>query len=173
MLLLAIVLVLLALALLLLARKLRQDSGAPAGEIIYTDAGDWQRDQRPLFSRRHRLTGKPDYLVRHGKEIIPVEVKSTRLRGRKPYHSHKMQLAAYCLLVEDAMAVRPPYGILKYADAAIKIAYTDALRTELLTTLAAMRQSQNARDIPRSHNDSRRCRFCGYRRACGQSLAEP
>ena len=169
-LLLVLALLFLGLGLFLLARRQRKISGLPEGEIIYTDAGDWRRNERPLFSNRYRLTGKPDYLVRQGGEIIPVEVKSTRLNGRPPYPSHTMQLAAYCLLVEDVLDVRPAYGILKYADATIRIAYTDALREEVLGALAAMRRAQGASDIPRSHEDAVRCRFCGYQRSCDQAL---
>jgi CRISPR-associated exonuclease Cas4 len=169
-LLLALALLLLGLGLLALSRRRREASGMPAGEIIYTDAGDWRRNDRPLFSNRYGLTGKPDYLVRQGGAIIPVEVKSTRLRGREPYESHKMQLAAYCLLVEDVMKVRPGYGILKYADATIRVDYTDDLRRNVLMILDEMRRAMAARDVPRSHDDPRRCRYCGYRDVCDQAL---
>jgi CRISPR-associated exonuclease Cas4 len=168
--LLAFLLLLLGLGLFFLARRQRKASGLPEGSIIYTDAGDWQRNERPLFSNRYRLTGKPDYLVRQGIEVIPVEVKSTRLRGRPPYESHKMQLAAYCLLVEDVMGVRPSHGILRYADATIRLDYTDDLRQELLATMAAMRRASTSPDVPRSHDDPLRCRFCGHRQVCGQAL---
>jgi len=170
-LLLALMLLAAGVALFFIARGQRRASGVPAGEIIYSDTGDWRPNDRPLFSNRYRLTGKPDYLVRQGGEIIPVEVKSTQLRGRKPYDSHVMQLAAYCLLVEDVLGVRPSYGILRYADATLRIRYTPQLRDRLLATMAAMRRAERARDVPRSHDDPNRCRYCGYRDACDQTLA--
>jgi len=166
----ALLLLITGILLLRFARGQRQESGVPEGEIIYSDTGAWRRNDRPLFSNRYRLTGKPDYLVRQGREIIPVEVKSTRLRGRRPYDSHVMQLAAYCLLVEDVLGARPSHGILKYADTTIRINYTDALRRELLTTLQAMQRAMRRRDVPRSHDDPNRCRYCGYRDACDQAL---
>ncbi len=170
MLLIGLLLLIAGVILFLVARKQREESGVPAGKIIYSDTGRWRRNDRPLFSNRYRLTGKPDYLVRQGREIIPVEVKSTRLRGRRPYASHVMQLAAYCLLVEDVLGVRPSHGILKYADTTLRIEYDQALRGELLATLRAMRRASGRRDIPRSHDDPHRCRFCGYRDACDQAL---
>ena len=169
-LLLAAILLLLGLGLLTISRRQRKTAGLPPGAIIYTDAGDWRRNERPLFSDRYRLAGKPDYLVRQGREIIPVEVKSTSLRGREPYDSHKMQLAAYCLLVEDALGVRPGHGVLKYADIAIRVDYTDDLRRGVLSILDEMRRALHARDIPRSHDDPRRCRACGYRDVCDEAL---
>jgi CRISPR-associated exonuclease Cas4 len=166
----ALVLLVVGFGLLLLARRERKASGLPAGKVIYTDAGDWQRNDRPLFSNRYQLVGKPDYLVQQGNAIIPVEVKSTRLNGRPPYDSHKMQLAAYCLLVEDVLSQRPAYGILKYADATVRLEFDDALRGQLLETLAVMRRASHARNVPRSHNDTVRGRFCGYRESCDQAL---
>ena len=166
----ALLLLFMSLALYFSAHYQRQKSGLPQGEIIYTDAGEWQRNERPLYSDRFHLAGKPDYLVQHGKEIIPVEVKSTRLHGRQPYESHQMQLAAYCLLVEEVIGVRPSHGILKYADATFRIDYTKEVRRKVLTTLAEMRHSVRMKIIERSHEDAMRCRYCGFRTACDQSL---
>ena len=152
------------------AKQKRRRSGLPSGQIRYNDASTWQRNERPFFSSRYRLTEKPDYLVQQGRTWIPVEVKSTRLRGRRPYHAHVMQLAAYCLLIEDLLGVRPSYGILRYEDATVSVNYTEALRDELLATLSAMRRATRARDVPRSHEEPARCRACGFRTECGQAL---
>ena len=151
----------------------QQAAGLPRGEVIYTDTSNWRRAEHSLFSRRYQLTGKPDYLVETGDGVIPVEVKTTRLSGFDPYDSHKLQLAAYCLLIEDSTGQRPPHGILKYADAVIRLPYTDDLRRELLAVLAAMRASDSAHDIARSHDDPLRCVRCGFRHACGpQALSD-
>ncbi|MGH2524206.1 MAG: CRISPR-associated protein Cas4, partial [Anaerolineales bacterium] len=65
-----------ALLLWLLARRARAASGLPEGKIVYTDMGGWGRPERPLFSARLQLAGKPDYLVREREAYVPVEVKS-------------------------------------------------------------------------------------------------
>ena len=163
--------VLLALGLLLLwlARRGRASSGLPQGRVVYTDTGGWNRLERPLFSREFLLTGKPDYLVADEADIIPVEVKSSRAPVR-PYSSHVLQLAAYCLLVEECYGRRPPYGIIKYADRAFEVDYTTELEDELLATLECMRADLTDRDAPRSHDETDRCRACGYRERCNQRL---
>ena len=169
-LLLAFLLLALGAWLFLRAGRQRQATGLPAGEIIYVDTGDWRRNDRPLFSAKHRLTGKPDYLVENRKETIPVEVKSTHLPGDDPYDSHKLQLAAYCLLVEETSGKRPSHGILQYANVTLSLPYTDALRNELLQALDQIRKARSARTIPRSHDDPARCRHCGYQQDCGESV---
>lgn len=163
--------ILLALGLLLLgwARRGRVRSGLPQGRVIYTDIGGWNRLERPLFSREFSLTGKPDYLVSDGADIIPVEVKSSRAPAH-PYQSHVLQLAAYCLLVEECYGRRPSYGIVKYADRAFEVDYTLELENELLDTLDDMRDDLNNDNAPRNHAAPRRCRACGYREQCDQRL---
>lgn len=148
----------------------RQETGLPLGRVTYVDTGAWQRCERPLFSNHHRLTGRPDYLVRSREGLIPVEVKSGSA-PQQPYPAHVLQLAAYCLLVEEQEGRSPPYGILKYRDQAFEIDYTPALRAELLDVLDDMRRDLGARSVDRSHDEAGRCQGCGYRDQCDQRLA--
>ncbi len=156
--------------LLRIAQVQRQATGLPGGRVIYADTGAWSRCEQPLLSNRYRLVGKPDYLVAQGGQMIPVEVKPQRT-APAPYASDIMQLAAYCLLVEDVLNQNPGYGILKYRDQAFAIDFTPALRQELLDTLARMRHDRGLRDVARSHDEPARCGGCGYRARCTQRLA--
>ncbi len=162
---------LLALGLLLLwlTQRGHARSGLPPGRVIYTDTGGWNRLERPLFSREFLLTGKPDYLVADGDDVIPVEVKSRRAPAQ-PYPSHILQLAAYCLLVEECYRRRPPYGIIKYADRAFEVDYTPELEDELLATLDDMRADLAEDDAPRDHDEPARCQSCGYYQHCEQVI---
>lgn len=150
------------------ATRTRYRAGLPAGRVVYADTGDWWPPETALFSARYGLTGKPDYVVETRAGFVPVEVKARRAPPQ-PYPSHVLQLAAYCLLIEDRDGQAPPYGLLKYADAVFEIDYTPALRRELLALLEAMRASRT-RDVPRSHAEAGRCAACGYRPVCDQSL---
>jgi len=155
--------------LLLRSGAARREAGLPVGRVTYVDTGAWNRCERPLFSNRYQLTGRPDYLVRVREGVIPVEVKSGAA-PEQPYEAHLLQLAAYCLLVEEQEGRLPPHGILKYDDRAFEIDYTPALRAELLATLDALRRDQRARDVDRNHDEPARCGGCGYRERCEQQL---
>lgn len=171
-------LILLALSLLFLGIVLwragvrtRQATGLPTGEVVYTDTGAWEQVPKPLLSRRYGLVGKPDYLVRvrAGQQmtLVPVEVKSRRRPAITP-DGHILQLATYCLLVEDVHKMRPAYGLLHYADATLQIPYTDDLRRTVLEIAEAIRRARTAPDLHRDHDDPARCRGCGYAHACGE-----
>lgn len=159
------------------SRRARRASGLPPGAVIYSDTGKEEAVLEPLVSQRHGLVGKPDYLVEvsgGGKRlVVPLEVKS-RKRPPAPDPGHLLQLATYCLLVEDIYGQRPPHGYLRYADTTLKIDYTDELRAAVLTSAVAIRKARSAQDVPRSHQDARRCQSCGYLDSCGtEALAAP
>jgi CRISPR-associated exonuclease Cas4 len=168
---LALLALLLGVWLLARGRRDHAASGLPTGKVVYTDTATWEAVPAPLISRRYGLVGKPDYLVRTriGTEtqLIPVEVKS-RAQPARPLDSHVLQLATYCLLVEDVYKVRPPHGLLHYRDATLEIAYTDELRAAVLAAADAIRRARHASDQPRTHDDPARCRGCGYAHACGE-----
>lgn len=148
------------------ARRLRQKAGLPAGGIRYADAGD---GRSPLLrSERYALQGRPDYVVQEGRRIIPVEVKSGSAPA-VPYDSHRLQLAAYCLLIEESAGQAPPYGIIRYDDRAVRVPYNDALRNELLDALEAMRRHLLAGEPPPSPPSPARCAHCGYADICARS----
>lgn len=154
----------------LISRRARRDTGLPVGRVTFVDTGAWDRCDRPLFSNRYRLAGRPDYLVEARRTIVPVEVKSGAA-PREPYSTHVLQLAAYCLLVEEQEGHAPSHGIVKYRDRAFEVGYTPGLRSHLIEVLASMRSDLTAPDVGRSHGERSRCRACGYREHCGQSLS--
>lgn len=167
----ALILLICAASLLFIAHRMRRTTGLPTGRVIYSDTSAWVRNDQVLFSKQHRIAGKPDYLVRNGNNIIPVEVKSSAAPVT-PRQGHIMQLAAYCLLVEETQMIRPAYGIIQYADRQFAIDYTETLREELLRTAECMRVDTQLTDGPqRSHSDVARCSSCGLRDSCSQRLA--
>lgn len=162
----------LAVWLLSASRATRATTGLPPGQVIYTDDGIWQPQRTALTAPALRLVGRPDYLVRQNDGmIIPVEVKSAAAPPH-PHLPHVMQLAAYCLLVEEQFGVRPSHGILQYRDNAFAIDYTAELESDLLDTLATMRGALlDNIQMQRHHNSPARCRACSVRAACDERLA--
>ncbi len=169
MLFLALLLALVALWLLLRTRRQQQAAGLPRGRVIYTDTRSWGPVEEPLYDPGLALTGRPDYLVKQGAQLIPVEVKSGRTPDF-PFEGHIFQLAAYCLLVQRALAVRPDYGIIHYPNRAFAVDYTQQLESEILDLLAEIRRWERKGSPGRSHESPARCNACGFRAICDQRL---
>jgi CRISPR-associated exonuclease Cas4 len=167
---LALLFIIVALFLLWQSTRQRREAGLPGGRLVYADTGAWGRVEKPLVAEDLGLIGKPDYLIQSGASIIPVEVKSGRAPAA-PYDSHIYQLAAYCLLVHKAYGKRPPHGIIHYSGRDFAIDYTPQLESALLERLAEIKRDESRTHVPRSHEDAARCRKCGFRNVCDQSLA--
>ncbi len=146
------------------ARKARQEYGIPNGQVIYTDL---DRPAKPLFSKRHKIAGKPDYIIKdeQQKSFIPVEVKSAK--ALRPHRGHVLQLAAYCLLVEEAYATQVPYGLIVYADGKQhRIDFDEALRSHVLLVANEMRRSLRKGIVNEEKQLRGRCRSCSVRGDC-------
>ena len=159
----------LSLFLLWYAGQLRRRTGLPPGRVIYSDMRTWQECPEALYAPSINLAGKPDYLVKRWKYVLPVEVKSCPAPN-EPYRSHVLQLAAYCLLVEETYEQRPPFGLIHYPDRTFSVRYSSELEDELLDTIAWMREDLRERYADRNHNDFARCRACSYADDCDQKL---
>ena len=146
-------------------------TGLPTRDILYADVGSALAQPAPLISKRYRLSGKPDYLVRVKDGVAPVELKSSQSPpSGRPYDGHLFQLAAYCLLVEDVCRVSVPYGLVQYEGRTIRVEFTASLRARLIALLGEIRSARRDGERHISHNQPSKCRSCGFRSVCGESL---
>jgi CRISPR-associated exonuclease Cas4 len=134
--------------------------GIPYGRVIYSDL---DRPAKALFSKKLGISGKPDYIIsdkRYG-GLIPIEIKSGR--AAKPYRNHVLQLAAYCLLVEETYHKSVPYGIIVYADGKQhRIIFDGSLRSDLIGVVNEMKQSMRSGCPTRDHVLKRKCSSCSF-----------
>lgn len=136
------------------------------GKIEYIDM-----DESKVFkSDKYGLSGRPDYIIKIDDKVIPVEEKLGRT-PRGPLFSHILQIAAYCLLIEETSGTRPPYGLLKYPEHEHEIEYNDDLKKVLLEKLAEMRKSLETGNVHRNHDRPGKCRSCSRREICPERLA--
>jgi CRISPR-associated exonuclease Cas4 len=135
------------------------------GKVLYVGTDD----QRLLVSERYRLTGRPDYILMVGNEIIPVDLKTGR-QPRGPLFSHILQIGAYCLLLSDESGKRVSRGILKYGDVEHEIEFDDELESLLLGKLDEMRGLIESGDVHRNHHRVGKCIGCSRRENCPERL---
>lgn len=138
--------------------------GLPAGELVYEDA-DGKGEL--LSSSAYPLIGKPDYVVQvpDGRPV-PIELKPGLHDVPAPYSNHIIQLAAYCLILEDYFEQAPTHGILRYADREFTVEYTPALRKKVIRLLTEMDRC-SAQEPPALKNQrAAKCRACAFQAVC-------
>ena len=140
-----------------LARRGRERS---AGELVAIDAGE----AVTLRSERYRLAGRPDALrrLRDGR-LVPMELKSRAAPAGGPATSHVVQVAAYCLLIEETTGRAPPFGLLRYGDGVeFRIPWDPEARARLLRLRAELDRPYDGRATP----SRAKCARCGWRAVC-------
>jgi CRISPR-associated protein Cas4 len=147
--------------------ELRKEHGIEKGAIEYVDALDDETEM--LVSKKYGLRGRPDYVLKKDGKLIPIEVKTGRV-PRGPLFSHIIQLAAYCLLIEDRYDQPPPYGIIRYAGVQHQIDYTDDLKKILVSKINEMKKVFDGGEAHRNHNRPNKCKGCSRRELCPEKL---
>ena len=164
--------------------------GIPAGyEVLAADlGGDAAMGGRGALLLRDDewgIVGKADVLLRSsdGEVIIPVEFKSVwpgyEVGTARP--SHILQLGAVMLLCQaDGRVDRAPReGWIRYVDdrgqlvsgGEVAVPNTVPLRERVLELLRRMRRALVRGDeVHRQHRSPAKCRRCGFRSACGETM---
>ncbi len=138
--------------------------GLPPGELVYEDA-DGQGET--LHSEQYPLIGKPDYIVKQADgRLIPIELKLSVQNVAAPYSNHVMQIAAYCLLLEEYTELPPTHGILRYADRDFTVDYTPTLRKKVLRLLEEMQRSTEQQPPALQKQRVAKCRVCTFQPIC-------
>jgi CRISPR-associated exonuclease Cas4 len=138
--------------------------GLPEGELVYEDA-DGRGE--PLSSSEYPLVGKPDYIVQlpDGRPV-PIELKLNVHDVTAPYSNHQVQIAAYCLILEDYFPQAPTHGILRYADREFTVEYTPALRKKVIRLLGQMALCSEQEQPPLARQRAAKCRVCAFQPTC-------
>ena len=140
---------------------------------LFVAAGDLGRSaiMEPLLIDEARaLRGRPDYLLRHRKGLIPVELKPLRT-SRSLYESDRLQIGVYLMLVRAANPdASVPYGVVRYKDTTFRVYLTEELEARCLAVAEQVRAARKATVVHRTHNVPAKCGACAHRTACGESL---
>jgi len=147
------------------ATGLRTKEELPSGKIRYTDD---MKGARLLISKTYMLSGRPDMIVERDGQLIPVEIKTGRV-PRGPFFSHILQIAVYCLILEDTRS-RPPYGLIRYREKEFKIVFDDDLRDLVLEKTDLMRSQIKSGVVHRNHHRPGKCHNCSRRENCPERL---
>jgi len=122
-----------------------------------------------LSSAERGLSGVIDMALKCGNYYYPVEFKHSR---RDYFINHKMQLAAYAVLLEDALGAIVPFGFIynSWTGRTYKIDFTDDLRAELDEALIAIRRMIETERMPEPTPQRAKCVDCEFRNYCADVI---
>ena len=129
-----------------------------------TSRGDWLNELY-LESEALGLKGKIDVLDLEGARTVPVERK--RAESGDYYRSDELQLAGYCLLLEEHLGepVREGAIYLYETDQRMHVPITDDHREAVREQVEAM-QSMTIESVPPFTDNPSKCEACSVREYC-------
>jgi CRISPR-associated exonuclease Cas4 len=118
-----------------------------------------------LGSERLGLAGKLDLLILTAAACYPVDFKDTEGGVRR---NHRMQLAAYALLAEEAYQLPVPNGFIYLVPrrALVAVEITEADRQAVRDGLVAMRRMIAHEELPGPPEVRARCMACEFQNFC-------
>ena len=125
--------------------------------------------RRTFYAPRSGLSGRPDSVrtLADGR-AVPVELKSRSSPARGPLTSHRVQVEAYCLILEEATGRAPPFGVLRYGDGVEwQVPWDGPARAEVVGLLAELRREYDGRATP----TRAKCAGCAWRAGCDARAA--
>jgi len=126
-----------------------------------------------LESVKLGLAGKLDYLfVTKNRELVPIEVKWSESIGGKAKWDHKVQLAAYALLVEDSLGSTVKRGYVYYLrdKRLAEVLIDDDIRGIVKRILNSMHEMVLEERDPGVKVPLSKCLNCGYLPYCRPGL---
>lgn len=126
--------------------------------------GGWTKELY-LKSEKYQLHGKIDVVEEDDDELIPIERK--RAESEEYYLSDELQLAAYCLLLEDNIndPVTVGYIYLFSNDTRHAVRITDWHRQQVEEIVSLIR-SMSVDNVPPLTDNPNKCDGCSTRHYC-------
>ena len=138
-------------------RRSLHEYGLPAGERLF---GLW------LTSTRLNLSGRIDVALRTADGVFPVDFKDTEGPVRA---NHRVQLAAYAMLLEEHLGVPSPRAFVYRVpdDQVYPVEINEIQKADVEQRLLAMRLAVEREDFPPATSVRARCLECEFRNYCG------
>lgn len=146
--------------------KNKKEIGVKRASLIYTD----EKGTKMLIDETLGLQGKPDMVFETwiSRRMIPLEIKSGKLKDELPHLGDLYQLVVYFLLVEAVYHKKPPYGKLVYANKTFKVRNTKKLRKQVLRVVKEMRDMLEGELEVSADPDYMKCKHC----VCRETVCE-
>ncbi|MBW2978957.1 CRISPR-associated protein Cas4 [Candidatus Woesearchaeota archaeon] len=120
------------------------------------------------------LSGKIDRVEVYKDRLIPIEIKSGNPPREGAWENHKVQLAAYAMLLEDSFKIKVNQGFVDYVDADVRanIDINPFLRDKVKELIKKVNALFASKSLPPIVDNENKCRVCGLRQKCHSLVTE-
>ena len=126
------------------------------------------KSEYKINSDKLGLVGVIDQIEISRENIIPVELKTGKAPDGGIWPSHKIQLAAYLMLIEEEFSKQPEYGKVRYLDVTQerKLTMNPFLKEEVTNLRDKVKGLLNSTELPKPCENQNKCNSCGLKNQC-------
>lgn len=126
------------------------------------------KSEYKIFAEDLGISGKVDQVLVYPDCVVPIELKSGKAPKEGAWENHKVQLAAYALLLESVFKVSIGAGYVKYIDEGIsrRIEINAFLKDQVRELIASVNGLLQSRSLPGKCGNVNKCEKCGLKKIC-------
>ncbi len=138
------------------------------GEDLWEALTPKLKSEYKIASQNLYLTGKIDQVQVFPTMLLPVELKTGKAPKEGAWEDHKIQLAAYALLLEDSFKVPINSGIIRYLDdnQARSIEINPFLKDQVKELVKEVRAMLSSEKLPPLNKNENKCKSCSLKEVC-------
>jgi len=146
--------------------KLVIDNTGLLGDELLNSIPERSISEVKLSSRKLRVKGVVDRIEIIEGNHVPVEIKTGKMPSDGVWPNHKIQLAAYIMLIKEKFKSR--YGFLEYIDFNIrrKVVMNPFLEEEVEDMVEEVHEFLESGDMPKYCKNANKCEACNFKNNC-------
>tara|TARA_Y100000310_G_C20579138_1_gene762066 strand:- start:48 stop:893 length:846 start_codon:yes stop_codon:yes gene_type:complete len=124
--------------------------------------------EQRVESDQLQLKGIVDRIEVYESGYVPVELKTGKMPKQGVWPGHKIQIAAYAMLLEEKFKTNVKEGFVRYLDAdeTRQIAINPFMKEEIINLVREVQTLLKSQDPPNYCENKNKCTNCGVRETC-------
>ena len=121
-----------------------------------------------IWSDKLQLIGKIDRIEKYENDYVPIELKTGKIPKDGVWPGHRIQIAAYAMLLEEKFKIEVKEGFVNYLDAkeTRHIAINPFMKEEIINLVKEVEELLKNQNIPNYCENKNKCAKCGLRETC-------
>ena len=147
--------------------KFKKETGL-SGQELWQKLTPKIKSEIRIESQKLGLKGIIDVLEVFRDNLVPLELKTGKAPQEGVWPGHKIQLAAYMLLLSEKYSTNIKEGFIEYLDTKEKreIIMNPLLAEEVIQTTTEVKELLKNKQIPEICDNENKCAACGLKQQC-------
>ncbi len=138
------------------------------GEELWNSLTPKIKSEIKIQSDTLALTGIIDRIEEYETGSVPIELKTGSMPKEGVWPGHRIQIAAYALMLEEKLKQPIKEGFVHYLDSDVKrqIVINPFLKQEVKDLKEKVRSLLNSEEVPEHTKNNNKCKVCGLKEQC-------